>query len=136
LRRVIPGLFGVDLASIFASWLVQIVYFGVMLGLTGLVAVAPDTLLAVAWISCIAVLRMTVYLLMGVVIIVALLSWINPYSPLASFFDALARPLLLPVRRRMPPLGGIDLSPLVVILLLQVVLIVLGNLQPANLLLP
>jgi YggT family protein len=115
---------------------VQIVYFGVMLGLTGLIAVAPETLLAVAWIACIAVLRMTVYLLMGVVIIVAVLSWVSPYSPLASFFDALSRPLLLPVRRRLPPLGGIDLSPLVVVLLLQVVLIVLGNLQPAQLLLP
>ena len=136
LRRVIPGLFGVDLASIFAAWLVQIVYFGVMLGLTGLVAVAPETLLAVAWIACIAVLRMTVYLLMGVVIVAALLSWINPYTPLAPFFDALSRPLLLPARRRLPPIGGIDLSPLVVLLLLQVVLIVLGNLQPANLLLP
>ena len=97
---------------------------------------APEAILAVAWIACIAVLRMTVYLLMGVVIITALLSWINPYSPLASFFDALSRPLLLPARRLMPPLGGIDLSPLVVILLLQVVLIVLGNLQPAHLLLP
>lgn len=136
LRRVIPGLFGIDLASIFAAWLVQIVYFGVMLGLTGLIAVAPEAILAVAWIACIAVLRMTVYLLMGVVIITALLSWINPYSPLASFFDALSRPLLVPARRLLPPLGGIDLSPLVVILLLQVVLIVLANLQPAHLLLP
>jgi YggT family protein len=136
LRRVIPGLLGIDLASIFAAWLVQIVYFGVMLGLTGLIVVAPETLLAVAWIACIAVLRMTVYLLMGVVIIVAVLSWVSPHSPLASFFDALSRPLLLPVRRRLPPLGGIDLSPLVVVLLLQVVLIVLGNLQPAQLLLP
>ncbi len=136
LRRVIPGLFGVDLASIFAAWLVQIAYFGVMLGLTGLVAVAPDALLAIVWIACIAIMRMTVYLLMGVVIITALMSWINPYSPLAPFFDALSRPLLLPVRRRLPPLGGIDLSPLVVLLLLQVMLIVLGNLQPANLLLP
>jgi YggT family protein len=64
------------------------------------------------------------------------LSWINPYTPLAPFFDALSRPLLLPARRLLPPIGGIDLSPLVVLLLLQVVLIVLGNLQPVNLLLP
>ncbi len=126
LRRIIPGLFGIDLASVLAAWLMQLVYFGVMAALTGLLA--PDALLSVIWMSLIAVLRTTVYLLMGVVIIAALLSWINPYSPFAPLFDALSRPLLNPVRRLLPTLGGIDLSPLVVLLLLQVVLVVLANL--------
>jgi YggT family protein len=130
LRRVIPGLFGIDLASVFAAWLVQIAFFGIMLGLSGLVAVAPAAMLSVVWLAALAVLRMFVYLLMGVIIIAALLSWINPYSPVGPLFDTLSRPLLLPVRRRMPSLGGIDLSPLVVLLLLQVVLIVLAGLQP------
>ncbi|MDO8959485.1 MAG: YggT family protein [Rhodocyclaceae bacterium] len=128
LRRVIPGLFGIDLASVVAAWLAQLVYFTVMAGLTGWLA--PDTLPVIIWTSLLAVLRMTVYLLMGVVIIAALLSWINPHSPFAPLFDALARPLLAPVRRLLPTLGGIDLSPLIVILLLQVALIVLAGLQP------
>lgn len=137
LRRFIPGLFGIDLSSLFAAWLVQIAYFGIMAGLTGtVVTVSPETMLGVAWIAAVGVLRMLVYLLMGVVIIAALLSWINPYSPLAPFFDLLARPLLGPVRRRMPALGGVDLSPLVVLLLLEVALIVLANLLPARLFLP
>lgn len=134
LRRIIPGLFGIDLASVVAAWLAQLVYFGVMAGLTGWLA--PDALLTIVWLSLIAVLRMTVYLLMGVVIIAALLSWINPHSPFAPLFDALARPLLAPVRRLLPTLGGIDLSPLIVILLLQVALIVLARLQPAVLFMP
>ena len=66
----------------------------------------------------------------SVIIIAALLSWINPHSPFAPLFDALARPLLAPVRRLLPTLGGIDLAPLIVILLLQVALIVLAGLQP------
>jgi YggT family protein len=136
LRRVIPGLFGIDLASVLAAWLVQIAYFGVLAGLSGLVAVAPEAMLGVVWVATIAVLRMSVYLLMGAVIIAALLSWINPYSPLGPLFDALTRPLLAPVRRLLPTLGGIDLSPLVVLLLLQVALIVLANLQPAFFLRP
>jgi len=136
LRRVIPGLFGIDLASLFAAWLVQIVYFGIMAGLTGLVLVTPAAILGVAVLAVIAVLRMAVYLMMGVVIIAALLSWINPYSPLAPLFNALASPLLGPARRIIPPFGGIDLSPLVVLLLLQIVLIVLAGLQPGALLLP
>ena len=136
LRRIVPGLFGIDLASVFAAWLIQIAYFGIMAGLTGLVLVSFDSMLGIVWIASVAVLRMMVYVLMGAVIISALLSWINPHSPVAPFFDVLARPLLGPVRRRMPALGGIDLSPLVVLVLLEVALVILANLQPARLLLP
>jgi YggT family protein len=130
LRRVIPGLLGIDMASVCAAWLVQIAFFGIMAGLTGLVAIAPGAMFSIIWLAALAVLRMFIYLLMGVIIVAALLSWINPHAPAMSMFDALSRPLLLPVRRRLPPLGGIDLSPLVVLLLLQVVLIVLAGLQP------
>ena len=136
LRRVIPGLFGIDLASLLAAWLVQIAYFGIMAGLTGLILLTPGAILGVAALAAIAVGQMAVYLVMGVIIIAALLSWINPYSPLAPLFNTLANPLLAPARRLLPPLGGLDLSPLVVLLLLQVILIVLANLQPATLLLP
>ena len=136
LRRFIPGLFGTDLASLIAAWIVQIAYYGLMAGLTGLLsAVSAETVLTVAWVAGVTTVRMLVYLLIGVVIIAALLSWINPYSPLTPFFDQLSRPLLAPVRRRMPALGGIDLSPLVVLLLLEVVLIVLANLMPGRFLL-
>lgn len=136
LRRLIPGLFGADLASMFAAWLVQIVFLGIMAGLTGLILLTPGAIFGVAWMAALAVLRMLVYLLMGVVIIAALLSWINPHSPVGPLFETLSRPLLQPARRLLPPLGGLDLSPLAVLLLLQVMLIVLANLQPASLLLP
>lgn len=134
LRRIIPGLFGLDMASILAAWLVQIAYLGILAGATGMAALAPEGMLFVAWAAALGVLRMAIYLLMGVIIVMALLSWINPHSPLAPLFDTLARPLLNPVRRFLPPLGGIDLSPLVVIVLLQVVLVLLGGLQPGLLL--
>lgn len=131
LRRIVPGLFGIDLASVFAAWLTLFVYFAVMAALIGFGVLALDGLLAVAWAAGIAVLKMFIYLLMGMVIIAALMSWISPYSPLAPLFDALARPLLQPVRRWLPVFGGLDLSPLVVVLLLQVALTVLARLQPA-----
>jgi YggT family protein len=136
LRRIIPGLFGADLASVFAAWLVQIAYFGIMVGLTGLALISAGTILSVAWLAALAVLRMAIYLLMAIIIVMALLSWINPYSPLAPLFDTLSRPLLNPVRKRLPPLGGVDLSPLVVIVLLQVLLVILANLQTTAFLSP
>lgn len=127
LRRVIPGLFGIDLASVLAAWLIQFSYLGLMTWLTGL---GVEALPGVLWLAIVILLRTLVYLLMGIIIIAAVLSWINPYTPLAPLFDTLSRPLLHPVRRVLPSLGGMDLSPLVVLLLLEVALIVLANLLP------
>lgn len=136
LRRFIPGLFGVDLSGVVAAWLVQIAFFGVVTGLTGLLLPTPEAIVAVVWLAALAVMRIFIYLLMGVVIAAALLSWINPYSPFAPLFDTLSQPVLAPVRRRLPALGGVDLSPLVVLLVLQVALIVLAGLAPTRILLP
>jgi len=127
LRRFVPGLWGIDLAGVLAAWLAQLAFFAAMVALTG-AAGGDGAFAAIPWVAVIAVLRLFIYLLMGVVIIAAVLSWINPYSPFRGFFDTLARPLVSPVRRVLPLLGGVDLSPLVVILLLQAVLIVLGHL--------
>lgn len=129
LRRIVPGSFGLDLASVLAAWLTQCVYFFVMASLTGLDALALGGFLAIAWAATLALLKLFVYLLMGIVIIAALLSWIAPYAPAAPLFHNLSAPLLLPVRRVIPVIKGLDFAPLVVVLLLQVVLIVLENLR-------
>jgi YggT family protein len=72
-----------------------------------------------------SLLRLAVYIMIGALILQAVLSWINPYSPLAAPIYQLTRPLLDPIRRILPSISGIDLSPLVVILLLQALLIFL-----------
>jgi len=61
--------------------------------------------------------------LMGLIIIQAVLSWINPFSPFAPVFYALARPCLNPLQRLVPTIGGVDLTPLVALILMQVLLI-------------
>lgn len=129
LRRIVPGLFGIDLASVLAAWLTQCVFLTIMASLAGFGVLALGALLAVMWGALLAVLKLFIYLLMGVVILAALMSWLSPYSPAAPLFNGLAHPLLAPVRRIVPIFGGLDLSPLVVILLLQIVLIVLENLR-------
>lgn len=130
LRRIIPGLFGIDLASALAAWLTQLAYLALMASLAGFDALALGGFLALAWAAVLATIKMFVYLLMGIVILAALLSWLSPYSPAAPLFNGLASPLLAPVRRIVPVFGGgLDFSPLIVILLLQVVLIVLDNLS-------
>lgn len=129
-RKVVPGLFGLDLASLLLAWLLQLAWLGLAVALAGAAdALSPTALGALALAAVVETVRLGVYLAMGVVIVAALLSWVNPYAPMAPLFDALARPLLRPFRRLIPPVGGVDLSPLALLLALQVLLIVLGSLR-------
>ncbi len=128
LRKLVPGLGGLDLASLVGAWLVQALAIGVEYALRG--AGLGGGLLAVMFaVGFFEVLRMMVYLLIGVVLVSAVLSWVNPHAPIAPMIFGLADPFLRPFRRFVPPIAGVDLSPLVLLLALQVVLMVIGSLQ-------
>ena len=130
LRRVVPGLFGLDLASLLLAWLWQVVYQGIALGLSGvLLAVSPAPTLVVALLALLEVAKLSLYLVMGAVLVAAVFSWVNPYAPLADVFNTLTRPLLRPFRRLIPPVGGVDLSPLALLLMLQIALFVVAGLR-------
>ena len=57
------------------------------------------------------------------------MSWINPHSPLAPVLESFTGPILEPLRRFIPPIANLDLSPLVALILLQVLMMVVENLQ-------
>jgi len=125
-RRVIPPLAGLDLATLIAAWLLQ------ALALTLLVAMAGgsgSTLVFVA--SAFDLVRYSLYILVFAVVVQAVLSWVNPHSPVMYLFDAMTRLFLRPIRRVVPLLGSVDLSPLVLLVLLQVALIALAHLRTA-----
>lgn len=127
LRRVIPGVGGFDWASLVAAFALQLALAALLFGLAGpsVAADAGTLAITVAWFALRSLLRLAIYILIGALILQAVLSWINPYSPLAAPASQLTRPLLDPVRRLVPSISGIDLSPLVVILLLQALLMLL-----------
>ncbi|MDR1995782.1 YggT family protein [Azonexus sp.] len=126
LRRLIPGFAGIDWASLLAALALQTLLAGLIVGVSGdPLGDVPGAGLIILQFAVHGLLRLTVYILIVAVIALALLSWVNPYSPVASLAHQLTRPLLDPIRRIVPTISGIDLSPLVVILLLQVVLIYL-----------
>ena len=127
LRRVIPGFAGLDWASLLAALLTQLILAVLLVGLAGPGLNAEPGAVAgmLLWFAVRALLRIGVYIFLGALILQAVLSWINPYSPLAAPAHQLTRPLLDPIRRIVPAISGIDLSPLVAILLLQVVLMFL-----------
>lgn len=123
-RRVIPSLAGLDLATLAAAWLLR----GLGLwALTALAGAEPGAL-ALAAVALVDLARFSVYLLIFAVFLLAILSWVNPHAPVAPVFDAIARPFLRPMRRILPPVGGVDLSPLVLLLVLWVALFLIDGL--------
>ncbi|MDK9704866.1 MAG: YggT family protein [Sulfuritalea sp.] len=129
-RRLVPGLFGLDMASLLLAWLWQVVYQGTALGFSGVLsAVSPAPTLVVALLALLEVAKTGLYLVIGAVIVSAVFSWVNPYAPLADVFNTLTRPLLRPFRRFIPPVGGVDLSPLALLLVLQIGLFVIASLR-------
>lgn len=127
LRRVLPGLFGLDLASLLPAIALQALLLVANYAARGVFAgpVGGELALLIAWFAVLATLRFCIYLLIGVMILQAVLSWVNPHSPLSYPVNQLTAPFLNPIRRLMPPIAGFDLSPMVVLLLAQVVLMFL-----------
>lgn len=131
LRRVIPGLMGWDLASLLPAWVVQTLMVFVELALLGApLGASPAALLLGIWgLGLLELVRMAIYLIFAVVLVSAVLSWVNPHAPAASVFHNLAAPFLRPFRRLIPPIANVDLSPLVLLLVLQIVLMLVAGLR-------
>jgi YggT family protein len=123
LRRVIPGLAGLDLATLLAAWLLQCAGIWIHAALVG----ADPAAVVVAGLATVELVRYSLYILMFAVFIQALLSWVNPEAPVMPVFNAVTRPFLKPLRRVIPPVGRVDLTPLVLLMILWVLLILLDG---------
>jgi YggT family protein len=126
LRRVVPGLWGLDLSTLILAWLVQFVEILIVRAVVVGSDVGGTLLLAVALMALVNVARLTLYIVIAIVILQAVLSWVNPYSPIAPLLNALTRPFLRPLQRVIPTVANVDLSPLVVIIICQLLLIALS----------
>ncbi|MDM0012665.1 YggT family protein [Variovorax sp. J22P168] len=124
LRRIVPSVKRWDLASLVAAWLLVLAKFlllWLLMGGAGRWEVLP-------LVSFIGLLQLAVSGLTALLVVYAVLSWVpNASSMLQDLIERLALPLVRPFRRFIPLVGGVDLSALAAIVLLQVVAIVLGN---------
>ena len=118
LRKIIPGFGKVDVAAIVLMLLLQVVMLLVILALRG-TAVQILPLLGHA-AGELVILTINVFLV--AIIVQVIISWINPgsYNPVNALLHSLTAPVLRPVQRILPPLSGIDLSPLFALIGLQV----------------
>jgi len=126
-RRVVPGLMGFDLPTLLLAWLLQALGLWAQAAIVG----AEPGAFTIALVALVDMLRYSLYILVFAVIVQAVLSWVNPYTPIAPAFDTITRPFLRPLRRFVPPVGNVDLTPLVFLLMLYVLLIVVNHLRAA-----
>jgi len=127
LQRVLPSVGRLDLSSLVPAWLLQVILVLVVAAVQGFGF--DDPLLAVVrafGIGALELLRSALYLLMFVVILGAVISWVNPRAPMAPVLNMLTRPFLDPIRRIVPPVANVDLSPLVLLVIVQILLIAIA----------
>lgn len=133
LRRIIPAAGRFDSTSFLLAWLVAFLMHVLLLTITPwpFILASPLSVLALLMVALLELVKMSLYLLFAAVIGQALMSWISPYNPLMPVLNALTTPFLRPLRRFIPPIGGVDITPLVLILLIQLLLnVFLIQLEP------
>lgn len=130
LRKAIPGLFGIDLASLVLALLVQWLVIQVVASMGGSGLLNP--LLVLTW-GLLGLLSMTVNIFFWGMIVMIIVSWVAPqsYHPALLLLRQLVEPVMAPFRRLIPPMGGLDISPVFAIVALNVVLILIRHIANA-----
>jgi YggT family protein len=127
MRRIIPAWGWLDTASLLLALLTQLILNLAVLWVRDFPILVADSqvYLALLGLSALGIIKLTLYILLYAVILQALLSWVNPHTPMAPVLDSLTRPLLRPLRRRIPDMAGVDLTPLLVFILVELLLMLL-----------
>ena len=117
LRRVIPSMFGLDMSSLVLAIIVQMVIFAVVLMLSYI----PFTVLGLFLWAIIGVLKLFLNVFFYALIISVILSWVAPgsTSPGAELVNQITEPALAPFRRFLPSMGGLDISPILAFMVIQ-----------------
>ena len=126
LRRVIPGVLGLDWACLVLALAVEFIVVASGYWLDGFpFALAGARVWPVLFgLAAVRLVSLTVYLIIGLTLVRAVLSWVNTSSPLMPVVYELSEPFLRPLRRVVPLVANIDLTPLVLFILCQLVLMV------------
>jgi len=119
LRRVIPGFGGLDMASLVLALAIQYVIMALILMLAGYGTGMPFVAM-IGW-AAVGIIKLLISIYFWGMLIMVIASWVAPgsYNPALILINQLLEPVIRPVRKIMPDMGGLDLSPLVVILGIQ-----------------
>lgn len=133
LRRIIPGLWGMDLATLTVAWLVEFALIALVVTLTGRATELEWSLVGgIALGALIELIKIALWMVILLQFMLFVISLANPYSPYMSVLNAMNRPFTRQIKKILPTIGNIDLSPMVVVLtclvLLQFILPALARL--------
>ena len=119
LRKIIPGFGGLDLAAVVFMFVLKLIELWLI---TGLLGIAPQVG-GLAMLSAAELLGLLINVFIFSILIQVIISWVNPgmYNPVMGLLHSINEPLLAPARRAIPPISGLDLSPIAVIICLQLV---------------
>ena len=125
-RRVIPGWWGLDLATLVLAWFTEFAQIWLVLSIKGWEP-GPEvgiTLVALGALAAVQLVKFAVYIVMVAVVMQAVLSWVSPYTPLTPLLASVTRPFLRPFQKIIPLVANVDLSPLAALFVCQLLLIV------------
>lgn len=130
-RRIIPGWKGLDMSTLILAWLAECFILTTFYYLQGQnfgtdIGIAVGVL---GMLGIVEIIKMTLYIVLVMIIAQAIISWINPYSPIAPLLNTFTQPFLAVFRRRIPPIANVDLSPLFVLIVIQVLLMVVAGIH-------
>lgn len=133
IRRFIPAIGQIDTSALILMFALQMSEIYLLALLAGFLP--PIWMVALSSLK--RLLLMLVWIYIAAIIAEAIMSWISPlssqgyrYSPIQSLINSLTSPLLNPIRRMIPTIGMIDLSPLIALLLLNIVMILIQQILP------
>ena len=117
LRKIIPGIGGLDMAALIFMLVLKFVELWLV---TGLLGMSPQ-IGGLAMLSIAELLGLLINVFIFSILIQVIISWVNPgmHNPVMGLLHSLTEPLLAPARRVIPPISGLDLSPIIVIVCLQ-----------------
>lgn len=121
-RRVIPGMWGLDLSSLMVAWLTQWLLLLLVSALTARLGSGAGAVLALFLFALLELAKIGLWMVIMLQFMLFVVSIANPYSPYMSLLNTLSRPFSRPIQRVLPPVGNIDLSPMVVLLICSMLL--------------
>lgn len=131
LRRVVKGGSGIDWSSFLAACLLELALAALFNILVGRPSLFSGTGMMSGWLvnGAFGLVVTALTMVLWITVACAVFSWVRAESPVADVLDAVSAPWLKPIRRRVPMVGGVDLSPLVLLVAVQIALVAVVRLQ-------
>ena len=118
LRRIIPGFYGLDIASLVLAYMLQVVENFLLFSIRD-IQINPLVLL---WHSVGSLLTLILYIYFFAILVQVIISWVSPgtYNPATALIHHITEPVLRPAKKILPPISGFDLSPILVVIVINI----------------